>query len=91
MSRSLVIVESPTKAKKIAEFLGKNYDVRSSFGHVRDLPRSEMGIDIEHGFTPQYEIPAKSKSVIADLRKRYKEADDVYFATDEDREGEAIS
>lgn len=91
MSRSLVIVESPTKAKKIAEFLGKNYDVRSSFGHVRDLPRSEMGIDIEHGFAPQYEIPAKSKSVIADLRKRYKEADDVYFATDEDREGEAIS
>ncbi len=88
---SLVIVESPTKAKKITEFLGRGYDVQSSYGHVRDLPRSTMGIDIEHGFEPAYEIPAKSKAVVADLRKRAKKADVVFFATDEDREGEAIS
>lgn len=88
---ALVIVESPTKAKKITEYLGRGYDVRSSFGHVRDLPKSDMGIDIEHDFAAQYEIPIKSKEVVADLRKRAKAADDVYFATDEDREGEAIS
>lgn len=91
MSSALVIVESPTKAKKIKEFLGRDFDVQSSYGHVRDLPRSSMGIDIEHGFTPQYEVPADSKSVVADLRKRAKAAKIVYFATDEDREGEAIS
>ncbi len=91
MSSSLVIVESPTKAKKIKEFLGRGYDVQSSYGHVRDLPRSSMGIDIEHDFTPLYEVPTDSKSVVADLRKRAKAADTVYFATDEDREGEAIS
>ncbi len=91
MSRSLVIVESPTKAKKISEFLGRDYDVQSSFGHVRDLPKSEMGIDIAHDFTATYEIPLKSKSVVADLRKRAKVSTGVYFATDEDREGEAIS
>lgn len=91
MSTSLVIVESPTKAKKIKEFLGRGYDVQSSYGHVRDLPRSSMGIDIEHDFTPLYEVPTDSKSVVADLRKRAKAADAVYFATDEDREGEAIS
>ncbi len=88
---SLVIVESPTKAKKITEFLGRGYDVQSSYGHVRDLPRSSMGIDIEHDFEPLYEVPANSKSVVADLKKRAKSADMVYFATDEDREGEAIS
>lgn len=91
MSRRLVIVESPTKAKKIAEFLGREYDVQSSYGHVRDLPKSSMGIDIEHDFTPLYEVPSDSKSVVADLRKRAKASDMVYFATDEDREGEAIS
>jgi len=91
MASNLVIVESPTKAKKIKEFLGRGYDVQSSYGHVRDLPRSSMGIDIEHDFTPLYEVPADSKAVVADLRKRAKAADTVYFATDEDREGEAIS
>lgn len=87
----LVIVESPTKAKKIAEFLGRKFDVQSSYGHVRDLPKSDMGIDIEHDFTPEYVVPPDSKKVIANLRKRLKTADAVYFATDEDREGEAIS
>lgn len=91
MNRSLVIVESPTKAKKITEFLGAAYDVQSSYGHVRDLPKSSMGIDIAHDFAPQYEVPTNSKSVVADLRKRSKAATTVYFATDEDREGEAIS
>ncbi len=89
--RHLVIVESPTKAKKISQFLGRDYDVQSSYGHVRDLPKSSMGIDIEGDFTPIYEVPSDSKSVVADLRKRAKAADLVYFATDEDREGEAIS
>lgn len=87
----LVIVESPTKAKKIKEFLGRGFDVQSSYGHVRDLPKSAMGIDIEHGFAPLYEVPTDSRSVVADLRKRAKTAGTVYFATDEDREGEAIS
>ena len=87
----LVIVESPTKAKKISEFLGAGFDVRSSYGHVRDLPRSDMGIDIDHDFTPQYEVLADSKKIIAELKQRAKAAKRVLFATDEDREGEAIS
>jgi len=91
MSDALVIVESPTKAKKIREFLGRGYDVQSSYGHVRDLPRSSMGIDVEHDFTPTYEVPADSLAVVRDLKKRAKGAPAVYFATDEDREGEAIS
>src|SRR5690349_14357711 len=87
----LIIVESPTKAKTITKFLGKGYKVLSSFGHVRDLPTSTMGIDIEHDFAPKYVIPKKSTKVVAELRKAAKMADEVYFATDEDREGEAIS
>lgn len=91
MSKHLVIVESPTKAKKISEFLGRGFDVQSSYGHVRDLPKSAMGIDIEGNFEPEYVVPTKSKEVVAELRKRAKSADMVFFATDEDREGEAIS
>ncbi len=87
----LIIVESPTKAKTISKFLGKGYKVLSSFGHVRDLPTSTMGIDIEHGFTPKYVIPKKATKVVAELRAAAKAADEIYFATDEDREGEAIS
>jgi DNA topoisomerase-1 len=87
----LIIVESPTKAKTISKFLGRGYKVLSSFGHVRDLPSSKMGIDIEHGFAPKYVVPKKSVKVVADLKKAAKEAEAVYFATDEDREGEAIS
>ena len=87
----LIIVESPTKAKTISKFLGKGYKVLSSFGHVRDLPTSTMGIDIEHGFTPKYVIPKKATKVVAELRAAAKHADEIYFATDEDREGEAIS
>lgn len=88
---NLVIVESPTKAKTITKFLGKGYKVESSFGHIRDLPKSKMGIDIEHDFAPDYTIPRdKSKHVTA-LKKIAAKADTVYLATDEDREGEAIS
>lgn len=89
--KALVIVESPTKAKTIAKFLGKNYIVKSSFGHVRDLPDKGLGIDIEKNFEPEYEITEKGAPKVADLKKALKESDVVYLATDEDREGEAIA
>lgn len=87
----LLIVESPTKAKTIAKFLGKGYTVLSSFGHIRDLPESKTGVDVEHGFTPTYEIPDDKKEKVAALRKAAKGIGDIYLATDEDREGEAIA
>jgi DNA topoisomerase-1 len=87
----LVIVESPTKAKTISKFLGKGYFVKSSFGHVRDLPKKEMGIDIEKNFEPRYIIPTKAKTKVAELKKIAAKADEIILATDEDREGEAIS
>ncbi|MDP2692958.1 MAG: type I DNA topoisomerase [bacterium] len=88
----LVIVESPTKAKTITKFLGNGFRVESSFGHVRDLPKSTMGIDIEGGtFEPVYEIPVTKKKKVSELKKLAKVASEVLFATDEDREGEAIS
>ena len=87
----LVIVESPAKAKTIEKYLGSNYKVVASMGHLRDLPKSTLGVDIENGFEPKY-IPVKDRSdVIADLKKRSKSAETVYLATDPDREGEAIS
>lgn len=88
---NLVIVESPTKAKTISRFLGNDFKVLSSYGHIRDLPKSEMGIDIEHDFAPKYIVPSKSRKTVAELKKAAKKTDKVYFATDEDREGEAIS
>lgn len=92
MKKTLVIVESPTKAKTISKFLDKNYAVESSMGHVRDLPKSTMGVDIEGGtFAPDYEIPASKKKTVTKLKKLAKEVDTILFATDEDREGEAIS
>lgn len=87
----LIIVESPTKAKTISRFLGKGYKVLSSFGHVRDLPKSKMGIDIEKDFTPTYTVPAKAKKHVTELKAAAAKAETVYYATDEDREGEAIS
>ncbi len=90
MARSLVIVESPAKAKTINKYLGRNYSVKASYGHVMDLPKKDFGIDIEHEFEPTYEtIPGKTK-VISELKKAAKEADTVYLAGDPDREGEAI-
>jgi DNA topoisomerase-1 len=88
---NLVIVESPTKAKTITKFLGKEYDVTSSMGHIRDLPRSDLGVAIEKDFEPTYQVSPDKKKVVTELKKKAKAADTVYFATDEDREGEAIS
>ncbi|OGY94074.1 MAG: DNA topoisomerase I [Candidatus Komeilibacteria bacterium RIFOXYC1_FULL_37_11] len=87
----LVIVESPTKAKTIKGFLGKEYVVESSFGHVRDLPKSKLGVDVENNFEPTYTVPLKAKKQVSKLKKLAEDAEMVYFATDEDREGEAIS
>ena len=91
MSKNLVIVESPAKGKTIAKFLGSDFQVEASFGHVRDLPKSGMSIDIEHGFVPTYEISPDKKKRIAELKKFAKAADTVWLASDEDREGEAIA
>lgn len=87
----LVIVESPTKAKTIKGFLGKDYTVESSFGHVRDLPKSKLGVDVDNNFEPSYVVPLKAKKQVTKLKKLAQGAELVYFATDEDREGEAIS
>lgn len=90
MAKNLVIVESPAKAKTIEKFLGKDFSVKSSFGHIRDLPKKGLNIDIEHQFAPTYEIPADKKKVIAELKKAAKGAE-IWLASDEDREGEAIA
>ncbi len=89
--KNLVIVESPTKAKTISRFLGADYDIKFSMGHVMDLPKTKLGVDIENGFVPQYEILADKKKMITELRAAGKDADTIYLATDPDREGEAIS
>ena len=89
--QNLVIVESPAKAGTIQKFLGKDFIVKSSYGHIRDLQDSSLSIDIENGFTPQYVIPADKKKVVSELKKAAKEASVVWLASDEDREGEAIS
>jgi len=91
MSKKLVIVESPAKAKTIEGYLGKDFIVSSSYGHVRDLPRGDKAIDIENGFAPTYEISKDKKEVVKNLKKLAKEAEMVYLASDDDREGEAIS
>lgn len=91
MAKPLIIVESPTKGKTITRFLSGKYEVEASFGHVRDLPKSKMGIDTEHDFEPSYVIPPKAKEVIKILKAKAKSAPEIILATDEDREGEAIS
>ena len=91
MAKYLVIVESPAKVKTIKKFLGKNYEVAASNGHVRDLPKSQLGIDVEHDFEPKYITIRGKGDILANLRKEVKKADKVYLATDPDREGEAIS
>ena len=91
MAKYLVIVESPAKVKTIKKFLGKNYEVMASNGHVRDLPKSQLGIDVEHDFEPKYITIRGKGDILAKLRKEVKKADKVYLATDPDREGEAIS
>ena len=91
MAKYLVIVESPAKVKTIKKFLGKNYEVAASNGHVRDLPKSQLGVDVEHDFEPKYITIRGKGDILANLRKEVKKADKVYLATDPDREGEAIS
>src|SRR3989338_11289294 len=88
---NLVIVESPTKAKTISKFLGKGFRVESSFGHVRDLPKSRLGVDVENNFQPQYITPMKAKKNLNALKKEAKKSEKIILATDEDREGEAIA
>lgn len=89
--KNLIIVESPAKAKTIEKFLGADYRVMSSFGHIRDLRKKDFSIDVDHGFRPVYEIPAEKKDLVSKLRAAAKEADTVWLASDEDREGEAIA
>ncbi len=89
--KNLVIVESPAKADTIEKFLGKEYTVKSSKGHIRDLQERKLSVDIEHGFTPEYVIPADKRKLVADLKKLAAQAETVWLASDEDREGEAIS
>src|SRR4051812_17128082 len=91
MAKNLVIVESPAKAKTIEGYLGSDFVVKSSYGHVRDLVKAGMGINIEKNFAPVYEISPDKKHVVDDLRKLVKKSDVIWLATDEDREGEAIS
>ena len=88
---NLVIVESPAKAKTITKYLGPGYQVKASMGHVRDLPKSKLGVDVDHDFTPQYQPIKGKEEVIEDLQKAAKKSDKVFLATDPDREGEAIS
>lgn len=91
MAKNLVIVESPAKAKTIEKFLGSDYQVESSYGHIADLPSKEIGVDVENGFTPKYEVSADKKALVSKLKTLSKKAETVWLASDEDREGEAIS
>ena len=91
MEGNLVIVESPAKAKTIQKFLGEGFVVKSSFGHIRDLQDNKLSVDVENGFRPEYIVPADKKKVVADLKKAAGAAETVWLASDEDREGEAIS
>ena len=91
MSNKLVIVESPAKTKTLAKILGKGYSIKASLGHVRDLPKGQMGVDIEHGFKPTYVVPKAKTKLVNELKQAIKDATTVYLATDPDREGEAIA
>src|SRR5215510_12096568 len=89
--KNLLIVESPEKAKTIEKILGKDFEVKSCYGHIRDLEKAGMGIDIEKNYKPTYIVPEEKQKVVNDLKKLSKKSDEVWLATDEDREGEAIS
>ena len=88
---NLVIVESPAKAKTIGKYLGPGYEVKASMGHVRDLPKSKLGVDVEHAFQPDYQPIKGKEEIIDELKKAAKKSACVFLATDPDREGEAIS
>jgi DNA topoisomerase I len=91
MAKKLLIVESPAKAKTIEKILGSDFTVKSSFGHVRDLEKGNSAVDVDNNFQPNYIIPADKLKVVKDLKEAAKKVDEVWLATDEDREGEAIS
>ena len=91
MKKQLVIVESPAKAKTIEKYLGSDFDVQSSFGHISDLPKKNLSIDVEDNFKPTYQISADKVKIVNNLKKSAKAAEDVWLASDEDREGEAIA
>src|SRR5215469_16002929 len=91
MAKNLLIVESPAKAKTIEKYLGSDFEVKSSYGHIRDLEKDEMGIDIKDNYAPRYIIPEDKQKVVKELKSLAKKSDEVWLATDEDREGEAIS
>src|SRR5690242_11695822 len=90
MAKSLVIVESPAKAKTIGKYLGKQYVVKASLGHVKDLPKKDLAVDVHHDFLPKYEIIEGKKKLIQELKQSAKSVDSIYLAADPDREGEAI-
>src|SRR5580698_9616810 len=90
MAKSLVIVESPGKVKSINKYLGKNYIVKASLGHIKDLPKRDLAVDVENGFRPKYEVIEGKKKLMQELRDAAKKVDNIYLAADPDREGEAI-
>src|SRR5712691_7650168 len=90
MPKALVIVESPAKAKTINKYLGKQFTVKASLGHIKDLPKKDLAVDIEHGFEPRYEVIEGKKKLIGELKAAAKKVDSIYLAADPDREGEAI-
>ena len=91
MKKNLVIVESPAKARTLTKILGRGYTLKASLGHIRDLPRSRLGVDIEHGFAPKYVVSRDKSKTVRELKQAVKDAATVYLATDPDREGEAIA
>ncbi|MFZ5980401.1 MAG: DNA topoisomerase, partial [Candidatus Zixiibacteriota bacterium] len=91
MAKNLVIVESPAKSKTLNRFLGKDYDIMSTVGHIIDLPKSKLGVDVEHEFTPEYKVIKGKEKIITELKKAAQKVDTVYLAPDPDREGEAIA
>ncbi|MES1256904.1 MAG: toprim domain-containing protein, partial [Acidobacteriota bacterium] len=90
MAKALVIVESPAKAKTINKYLGKNFIVKASLGHIKDLPKKDLAVDVENGFQPRYEVIEGKKKLIQELKDAAKKVDAIYLAADPDREGEAI-
>ncbi|MFA5653133.1 MAG: toprim domain-containing protein, partial [Desulfomonilia bacterium] len=91
MAKSLVIVESPTKAKTIKRYLGKDFEVQATMGHIKDLPKSVLGVDIDDGFAPHYHVKPEKRETVKKLRKLAESASTIYLASDPDREGEAIA
>ena len=91
MKKNLVIVESPAKARTLGKILGKGYSLKASLGHIRDLPKKQLGVDIKKDFAPEYVVPKPKKKIVLELKQAVKTASTVYLATDPDREGEAIS